>query len=322
MILTKNNQSIFLCDKRVLCDWVKYIAALLIVNGHVFLFPKPDSPFSPFMNMGACSVSVFFFFSGYGLMTRYIISGNAYLKGFFKRRIIKILLPLLTAYAITLPVYALLRGPVDWRTFWNTLLWGGPYLRYSWYVTEIVVLYGVFFFIMRIKGRVDAKRVIITIIVLLLIGLLIVTKQPNWYVISTPAFILGVWFQAYEEKLSILLSQNFMLAASCLVWFFTWQWRLVGQNIFSAYKWEYLSYYICNIAFVCMIAGLLCRMKIRLPNSRVIKSSYEVYLMQNCIFIMLSALSVPFIGYWLLSIVSAIFVGYMVHCLNGKLYSI
>ncbi len=311
-----------MCDKRVLCDWVKYIAALLVVNGHLFIFSNPDSPLSPFMNLGACCVSMFFFFSGYGLMTSYINNGNRYLEGFFRRRLMKVLLPLLTAYVITLPVYALLRGAVDWRMVLKTLAWGGPYLRYSWYVTEIVVLYVVFFLVMRRKSRVDTKRIALTAIVLLMMALLIVTRQPNWYIVSVPGFLIGVWYQAYEERLSRFLSQNCILVISSLVWFFTWQWNLAGREILAAYRWEYMSYYACNMAFVCMIAGVLCRINATLPDSRIIKSSYEVYLMQNCAFIVSSALAVSFAERWFLSIVLAMFIGYSAHNLNRKLYGI
>lgn len=74
------NNIIKLSQKRSLCDWVRYIAALLIVNGHLFLFYNPESILTPYMNLGACCVSIFFFFSGYGLMTSYERKGDAYLK--------------------------------------------------------------------------------------------------------------------------------------------------------------------------------------------------------------------------------------------------
>lgn len=311
---------ILLSQKRVLCDWVKYIAALLVVNGHLFIFSNPESEFSKFMNLGACCVSIFFFFSGYGLMTSQRQKGDAYLKGFFRRRILKVLMPLFTAYAITLPVYALLRGPIDWMTVFKTLTWGGPYLRYSWFVTEILVLYAVFYIVMKTKCGIECKRNVLTLLVLVIMALFMITRQPVWYIISLPGFIMGIWFQAYEDKLSGILSKDFILLTSVVIWFFTWQWQLIGHDMLTAYRWEYLSYYIYNIAFVAMVVGLVCKLKITPPDLHIMRSSYEVYLMQNCAFIIISVLSLPFVAYWIMAICTTILIGFFVHNLNSRLY--
>lgn len=316
------SDSTLFSQKRVLCDWVKYIAALLVVNGHIFMFSNPESAITPFMNLGACCVSIFFFFSGYGLMTSPKQKGDAYLNGFFKRRILKVMLPLLTAYVITLPIYALLKDSINWLTVLKTLTWGGPYLRYSWFVTEIVVLYGAFYIVMKTKCGIASKRNILTLLVLCMMALLIIAGQPKWYVISLPGFIIGIWFQAYEDKISRILSEYTILIISVVIWLFTWQWQLVGHNILTAYKWEYISYYICNIAFVAMVVGLICKLRITPPHLRILRSSYEVYLMQNSAFIILSAFSMPFIGYWISAICSSISIGYFVHNLNTRLYRI
>ena len=58
------------------------------------------------------------------------------------------------------------------------------------------------------------------------------------------------------------------------------------------------------------------------PDSKITHSSYEIYLMQNCAFIIVSALSMPFIGYWLTAICTSALIGHVVHNLNAKLNSI
>lgn len=251
--------------KRELCALTKYVAALIVVNGHLFIFGNPESPLTPFMNLGACCVSIFFFFSGYGLMTSYRHKGELYLQGFFGHRMSKVILPLLTAYIVTLPVYAHLKGSINWQNVLETISWGGPYLRFSWYVTEIVVLYVIFFLVMRPAYPIRTKRILLTMSVLILMVLLIVARQPNWYIISLPGFIVGIWFEEYEDRLSKLLSVNAILIASTAIWFFTWQWNLIGANYLAEYRWVYLSYYIYNIAFVCMVVGVISKINITPP---------------------------------------------------------
>ncbi|WP_259317952.1 acyltransferase family protein [Bacteroides stercoris] len=53
---------------------------------------------------GSLSVSIFFFLSGYGLICSYNLKGEKYLKGFLIHRIGKVIIPLLTAYAIYIPL--------------------------------------------------------------------------------------------------------------------------------------------------------------------------------------------------------------------------
>lgn len=274
------------------------------------------------MNLGACCVSLFFFFSGYGLMTSYRTKGERYLHNFLGHRLTKVLLPLLTAYIVTLPIYALLKGPIDWLNVVKTIDWGGPYLRFSWFVTEIVVLYIVFFIVMRPNYTMNAKRIVLTSGVILLMVILIATRQPNWYIISLPGFIIGVWYQAFEERISNILSNDIILILAIFVWFFTWRWNIIGSEILSAYRWEYLSYYVYNIAFVFMTIGLLQRIKLTPPILYITPSSYEVYLMQNCAMIISSAIAFSFVSYWAITISLSVIIGFLTHRINMRLYKL
>lgn len=51
-----------LSSKRQTCDVAKFLAALAVVNGHIFLFGNYDGILVRFMNLGACCVALFFFF--------------------------------------------------------------------------------------------------------------------------------------------------------------------------------------------------------------------------------------------------------------------
>lgn len=45
------------------------------------------------------------------------------------------------------------------------------------------------------------KIYILTFLILLMMGVLIATKQPIWYIESLPAFMIGFWFQRYENMI-------------------------------------------------------------------------------------------------------------------------
>lgn len=57
------------------------------IPGGMWIFPQ-------FQFWGAPIVAVFFFLSGYGLMVSLITKGENYLDGFLKKRLLKIVLPL------------------------------------------------------------------------------------------------------------------------------------------------------------------------------------------------------------------------------------
>lgn len=117
-----------LSNKRIITDITKFMAALLVVNGHTFMYYSGMPELSCWMNLGAQCVSLFLFFSAYGLMCAYEKRGEAYLQGFIPRRIGRILIPWVTAYIVSLSVYALFQGTIDWGDVLSTLYWGGPYL--------------------------------------------------------------------------------------------------------------------------------------------------------------------------------------------------
>jgi peptidoglycan/LPS O-acetylase OafA/YrhL len=259
-----------ICEKKELCNVVKFITALLVINGHLFLFGFDDANVSRFMNLGAYCVSIFFFFSGYGLTYSYQTKGRAYLSGFFSKRLLRVIIPLITAYAVTLPIYSFLRGPIEWKTVLNTLIWGGPYLKFSWYVTEIIVVYAIFYLTMILPFRYDVKLRFLTGAIVTMMAVLLVCHQPIWYVESLPGFIIGIWYQKYEGDVLQKISYTKLvlaLAFFCLIWLFTWQWDLCGGQILTQYRFAFIALFVSNISFTLFVVNALMLSQMPPPHS-------------------------------------------------------
>lgn len=275
-------------EKRELTDIIKYIAPLLVVNGHLFLFGGGPENLADELNIGPLCVSLFLFLSGYGLMHSYAGKGNRYLKGFISHRIGKVLLPLMTAYIVTLPVYRIVIGSFDWRTVISTLHWGGPFLKFSWYVSEIVILYLLFFISMKIMIKEKAKIWLLTSLVLLLTCVMIVTHQPIWYIESLPAFLIGIWFQKYEDTILALKLPSVIYYVSammlCLILSVSFHWHSITENlgILTTFRYQYVAYFIMNIVFVLSTVIIVKNMPSPKNKMRFCKCYYEIYLMQNC----------------------------------------
>ena len=71
---------------------LKALLALTIVLGHFFYYS--DNPvFTPFHELAATAVAMFFFISGFGLVRSWQNKGDGYLQSFFKSRLSKVLIP-------------------------------------------------------------------------------------------------------------------------------------------------------------------------------------------------------------------------------------
>ena len=75
---------------------IKGLLALLIIIHHLSIYIKDTILLKVFTIVGVIAVSAFFFYSGYGLMTSYLKKEN-YLKDFWNKRIMKIVIPYIIA---------------------------------------------------------------------------------------------------------------------------------------------------------------------------------------------------------------------------------
>ena len=141
----------------------------------------PESVFrhglEPFLSIGYLLVSFFFFCSGYGLIKSSRNKEN-YFRGFFVKRLNRILFVVL----VTDVIYLIFRIQKGIPAF--------PVNPYSWFIFCIVVLYAGFFLFYRKEGHFS--------VVLLSLFLLVYTvfcytfALGNWWFNAAPAFIAGI----------------------------------------------------------------------------------------------------------------------------------
>lgn len=188
---------------------LKGILSLLIILSHTNF--HADIPvFKTITNWGGTKVALFFFLSGYGLISSYLRVGSGYMDGFLVKRIWKIVKPLLVITLVYLGVVFL-----DKKTFPSDIigalfLQGKTPLPYSWFVYVIILAYIVFFFVFRLKIKVE-KKIIFVFIGLLLVslGLYKLGFDRAWWV-SNLAFPTGLVYGLYEEKLLSFSRQKYI----------------------------------------------------------------------------------------------------------------
>ena len=188
----------------------------------------------PFVNAGAYFVAVFFFCSGYGLIKSFD-SKKDYLHGFIKKRVVKSIVVPFYVDAILYGLFMfLVKIPLE-KAQWVTNLLGITMMNtYAWFPIVLSLLYIVFFLSFRfVKNRKACFVIIGVFTVLMGIGACvnghmawwagpanwwmddnfwetsfkwwmdekIFWFQGEWWVNSAPAFLAGLIFATYENKI-------------------------------------------------------------------------------------------------------------------------
>ena len=215
---------------------VRGFAAMGVILHHIsqeFAFQE-SGVLSPFVNAGAYFVAVFFFCSGYGLIKSFD-SKKDYLKGFIKKRIVKSIVVPFYVDAILYGLFYFLVKIHFERAQWVTNLLGITMMNvYAWFPIVLSLLYLVFFLSFRfVKNRKACFVIIGVFTVLMGVGACINGHmawwagpanwwmddnfwetsfkwwmdekifwfQGEWWVNSAPAFLAGLIFATYENKI-------------------------------------------------------------------------------------------------------------------------
>lgn len=191
----------------------KGLAAVLIVLHHISL--KVESGgfvYRQFAKMGWLLTSVFFFYSGYGLMHK-CINEPDYGKAFFRKRIIKVLVPFAVALAIYYVVYLLLGYRYSFLRVVRGVLNGG-FIPYSWFIVCIVAFYLFFWLSLRIRNNKPCVLITLSVLFCLIWGICFAISGwgEEWYN-SVHMIPFGMIVATYKDKLEKIVKKHYILCA-------------------------------------------------------------------------------------------------------------
>lgn len=297
-----------LCEKRNLTDLVKLIAAIAVVVCHLFTFYMHNPAWAAESQFGSLSVSIFFFLSGYGLI-------------FCIHRISKIIIPLLTAYIIYIPILRLINHTGGIIEAIQRLFSSNPLLPYSWYVTEITLLYLLFYLVMRFIPRYKLPALSLAI-VFMLAGMLL-AGLPHWWINASPCFIIGLWYYKYEHPIMNQMNKvkKWHFITLILLFLCTYRLDIVQDHIqmLSRWRYTYASFYLVNILFILLVLYILQKVNFG-KNIKVTQNCYyEIYLMQGTVFLLLDTMIHNRLLFFILAIVSTIISSLGMHWINKRI---
>ncbi len=232
---------------------IQAFACLAIIIHHVtqqisVYGMRPKGPITLFSYIGYLFTALFFFFSGYGLMTS-LNTKPDYLKSFLKKRLPAVLIPFWIINVLAVILVSFLPGPklsaseIACAIAGVTLINGN-----GWYIIEIVFFYIIFHVLFRfVKNRKLATALLcIATVCIIVYGFLqghnTGGTQPRWFegewwYNSTITFAFGVLFAGMKDKFSAFCVKHYklMLALFAVL-------TIVSVRI-SVFAQKHLGYY-------------------------------------------------------------------------------
>ena len=316
---------------------LKGVFALVVLLHHLCAYLSAEfRSLLVFQYAGFISIGAFFFISGYGLHCS-TEKNPHYLRGFFRRRMLAVLLP----YYIINTFYCIIHcveqdAPTALRYIVRSLF--GLHL---WYVPVMILLYAVFYLAHRFLPHRWAPAAVTATTVLYMTGMYCLYRFGEfgaygfWWYNSAIAFPLGIWYGQYRKPLHNLMQKKYPLwAAGALMGFIlTYLWISPRHN--NGTPSVLLMQILCVILFCLTLAVLSQKIHIDNPCLRFLGNhSFEIYLW-HALFIALfrSEYSLPIPGTgtaWILFvensdlyaaavIASTLIAAWAVHSLCGRI---
>ncbi|MFY9263642.1 MAG: acyltransferase [Actinomycetaceae bacterium] len=123
------------------------IFTVLVLFHHLSQRTESGQIFRVFEQAGIIGVSLFFFYSGYGLMKRHTTT-TAYHRGFIKKRLPSIYVPYWTATIIVLLINALFGYYFTPEVVLLALIGIKPVVMHAWFITVLLMFYCIFWLLM------------------------------------------------------------------------------------------------------------------------------------------------------------------------------
>lgn len=285
---------------------IKGLLAVLIVLHHLSINTPGTMLFQAFTSIGTMVVAVFFFYSGFGLMGSYLKKPN-YLRGFFSKRIVKLLIPYCMALLITYYVTLLTQYKLTPHEIVQSFFDSDPVVPYSWYVLAILFFYTLFY----LSARLFPHKAVINGVIL--VGTICycfysITQVSfsSWWLSSCFSFFAGVHWASYREVYlaRIKNTRKLIIAAAILaglgeiamgVQFLTSGFSLETlKQVREISDWVMtrpLPILFLNVVCFSMVIVFFCIMERVKLNEKVFgflgKISFEIYLYHGLVMLLL-----------------------------------
>lgn len=273
---------------------IKGIFAVIILFSHIRTYVELDNNildkiynFSLSL-IGQLMVTIFLFYSGYGILESYK-QNKGYSRTFFRNRIIKTLIHFDLAVLLYLAVNTILG--IKYESLNYILCWIGwkSIGNSKWFIFDILALYlltllafNLTKFLAKDGEKIKTLLTIICTGTIILVVFLYITKsnEGSWWYDTLLTYPFGMLYSYYKEAIDKKLKEK--------GWALTVLITLVLFIVFYKIN-SFVAYNICGCAFVLFITCFTMRIKVVNPILEWLgKHSFSIYIIQRLPMIILS----------------------------------
>ena len=225
-------------------------------------------------------VTVFFFFSGYGIFQSYL-RNDAYVKKFLLKRF----LPVWISFAICVVLFIVenLCFGIQYSAFDIALSFTGwtSVGNSNWFMFVTFSLYIIFFLCFRFINR---EKMLIGLISfsffsIALVVVLYFTKENYWYN-TLLCFPLGMWYALYKDKID-----SFVLKAPLRFFLTLLLCSIVFVSGYFLVKVNEVFYCFYSLAFSLCVVLVMMKIEFRsIPLKLLGKHIFSIYILQRIVF--------------------------------------
>ncbi len=269
---------------------LKGIFIIIVVLSHISTHMDSSSLLAVFPPTGYLAVGGFFFISGFGL-TKSLKRNNAYLNGFFYKKIVRIYLPFVIINIFTMIVLYLNGTTYTYDVIIEYIIPIKLIDSTLWFIVTILIFY--FFFYVSFKKNYNLKSLfMVTTLTLIYILVCRFFDMGNWTYISSLCFPVGIYYAFFEGKIKSIIYNKFILILTLFLLLFLVTFILPGTNI---------NLFMSSVFFTIFIFILFLKIN---PNSFIYnligQISLEIYLLHMKILIIFSQFTELDSGFWII----------------------
>ena len=189
---------------------LKGILAIGIILHHLSQEVTTGDVFTNFAYMGSYIVSIFFL-SGYGLYVQNSKS-KTYLDNFFRKRLLKILVPFISIWIIYL-IYRIgvNKESINFNYFIKLFTVGKTVIYNGWFIDVIILIYILFYLSFKFVENKRVAIIINSIFIIIYIIVAIKLHYSFWWYNSILTFILGLAWAKNKNKIDEVIDNNLFI---------------------------------------------------------------------------------------------------------------
>lgn len=273
---------------------------------------------------GQTMVTLFLFYSGYGVMESINKKGITYLKQFPVKRILSTLFKFACAVFLFYIVGTFLTGQkFNFTTVLLSIIGWESLGNSNWYIFVILVLY-LITYISYIKLLQKSKIIPLIICFLLAASLMFLNVicriKPSYWIDTAFCYIAGMVYSQYRKKLEFIINKN------NLIYYTITLFSILTLALLKKFSINILFHIALNLCFVVVV--ILLTMRITFKNKIIMwcgANLFELYILQRIPMILFKQIGVSEFNiylYFILCLISTLLLVWPFKYITDKLWKL